>query len=394
MEAYRQHALAVAIQIERRSRDPTPPEDPAHTPTGTRSARCTDNGLRRMKMSDVVSAYILPGRVPDPRVGLAQAQAAEKIGLSGIFLSERWESKELGSVMGALTQATRTIKLVGGLTHFGTRHPLVQAGLASTMQLLSQGRYILGFGRAVPSQFRKFGIPVLNNAGMADYADILRKLWAGKTVTYKGPAGDYPQMQLGQPCMDPPPILLGALGPKTLKLAGAHFDGVVLHPFLTTSGIARSVKIVRNAAAAAGRDAASLRIYAVVVTAFDSLTQEQRAEMLEARAVSYFMHRAVAAPIVGMNAWSEEPVQKLIEADLAHLEYGGTDIAESRRRLAQAVEILPSEWLTAGAAVGSVSHCADRLRQYLDAGADEILLHGTTPDQQGPLLDELSHRRL
>lgn len=347
-----------------------------------------------MKMSDVVSAYILPGRVPDPRVGLAQAQVAEKIGLGGIFLSERWESKELGSVMGALTQATREIKLVAGLTHFGTRHPLVQAGLGSTMQMLSEGRYILGFGRSVPSQFRKFGIPVPGNVGMADYADILRKLWAGETVTYNGPAGDYPEMQLGQPCINPPPMLLGALGPKTLSLAGAHFDGVVLHPFLTISGIARSVKIVRQAAANAGRDPGSIKIYAVVVTAFDSLIPEQRAEMLEARAVSYFMHREVAMPIIAMNGWSEKPVQQLIEADLAHLEYGGTDIAESRRRLAQAVEILPSEWITTGAAVGSVSHCADRLRQYLDAGADEILLHGTTPDQQGPLLEELSNRRL
>lgn len=344
-------------------------------------------------MSDVVNAYILPGRVSDPRAGLDQAKVGEEIGLGGIFLSERWESKELGSVMGALTQATSRVKLVAGLTHFGTRHPLVQAGLGATMQMLSEGRYILGFGRAVPSQFRKLGIPVLNNAGMADYVGILRKLWAGETVTYNGPAGDYPELQLGQPCLNPPPVLLGAVGPKTLELAGTHFDGVVLHPFLTIEGVARSVRIVREAAVAAGRDPASIKVYAVVVTAFDTLTSEQRADMLEARAVSYFMHREVALPVITMNGWSEDPMKKLVEADLAHLEFGGT-VAESRRVLAQAVEMLPPDWLTAGAAVGSVHHCADRLRQYLDAGADEILLHGTTPDQQGPLLNELRNRPL
>ena len=80
-------------------------------------------------MTDAVFSYILPGKVRDARLGLDQAREAERLGLAGIFLSERWESKELGSVMGALSQATSRVTLVAGLTHFGTRHPLVQAGM-------------------------------------------------------------------------------------------------------------------------------------------------------------------------------------------------------------------------------------------------------------------------
>jgi alkanesulfonate monooxygenase SsuD/methylene tetrahydromethanopterin reductase-like flavin-dependent oxidoreductase (luciferase family) len=34
-----------------------------------------------------------------------------------------------------------------------------------------------------------------------------------------------------------------------------------------------------------------------------------------------------------------------------------------------------------GAAVGSVAHCAARLHEYRQAGADEILIHGTTPER-------------
>ena len=68
--------------------------------------------------TDVLNAYILPGRASDARVGLAQAQEGERIGLGGIFLSERWDTKELGSVMGALTQATDRVQLVAGITHF------------------------------------------------------------------------------------------------------------------------------------------------------------------------------------------------------------------------------------------------------------------------------------
>ncbi|WP_235537407.1 TIGR03857 family LLM class F420-dependent oxidoreductase [Sphingomonas sp. Root1294] len=345
-------------------------------------------------MADVLNSYILPGRIANPLEGLEQARLGEQLGLSGIVLSERWDSKELGSVMGALSQVTQRVRLIAGITHFGTRHPLVQAGMSATMQMLSGGRFVLGFGRSVPPLFQKLGIPVLNNAGMTDYIDILRKLWAGETVCYNGPAGDYPEMELAQPCANPPPIIIGAVGPKTLALAGAHFDGILLHPFLTVEGVARSVKIVRNAARAAGRDPMSTRIYAIVVAAPDTLTPAQRQNILEARAVSYFMHRQIGQPIVRMNEWDEAPMSRLIETGLSKFEFGQADVAESRRQLAAAVEYLPREWLESGAASGSISQCADRLAEYLEAGADEILLHGTTPEQQGELVAELRHRPL
>src|SRR5277367_5424869 len=147
-------------------------------------------------MADILNSYILPGRVSAPLLGIEQAKLAEQLGVGGVVLSERWESKELASVVGALTQVTSRVKLIAGLTHFGTRHPLVLAGMGATIQSLSKGRFVLGFGRGVPPAFRKLGIPVIQNDGMADYASILRRLWAGETISYRGPAGDYPDMQL------------------------------------------------------------------------------------------------------------------------------------------------------------------------------------------------------
>lgn len=68
---------------------------------------------------------------------------------------------------------------------------------------------------------------------------------------------------------------------------------------------------------------------------------------------------------------------------LSRLEFGRSDVAESRRLMAAAVSMLPSAWLSSGAVVGSIEQCMARLREYLDVGVDQILLHGTTPDQQG-----------
>jgi 5,10-methylenetetrahydromethanopterin reductase len=48
--------------------------------------------------------------------------------------------------------------------------------------------------------------------------------------------------------------------------------------------------------------------------------------------------------------------------------------------------MLPREWLPAAAAVGSVDQCAARILDYRLAGADEILIHGMTPERLEPIV--------
>jgi alkanesulfonate monooxygenase SsuD/methylene tetrahydromethanopterin reductase-like flavin-dependent oxidoreductase (luciferase family) len=45
-----------------------------------------------------LGAYLLPGRMDDPRPALEQARSAEEIGFRSVWLSERWASKEIGSL--------------------------------------------------------------------------------------------------------------------------------------------------------------------------------------------------------------------------------------------------------------------------------------------------------
>ena len=101
--------------------------------------------------------------------------------------------------------------------------------------------------------------PVFTNQGMADGVDILRKLWAGETVSYNGPAGDYPAMQLAHKCDNPPPLILGAVGPKTLALGGAHFDGYADHPRIRE-------RIANGPNAGNVSDAAAMAKFSVAVT--------------------------------------------------------------------------------------------------------------------------------
>src|ERR1700761_9651023 len=115
---------------------PPPPAAPAPT-TADRPVRAAALG-----------AYVLPGRVPDPRPAIAQARAAEELGLGTIWLSERWGTKDFAVLAGALSQVTTSAKIASGITHFGVRHPAVLGSMAMTMQGLTGGRVVRGVGRA------------------------------------------------------------------------------------------------------------------------------------------------------------------------------------------------------------------------------------------------------
>lgn len=332
-----------------------------------------------------LSVYVLPGRALDPRDAIGQARAAEGMGLGGIWASERWETKETGALCGALSQVTSRIGIAAAVTHFGTRHPIVLAGLGSTLQALSNGRFMLGFGRSSAALWPTLGVAPVTLASMADSASILRRLWRGEEVSYEGPAGRYPKLRMAQLPETPPPLMLAAIGPKTLALGGRHFDAIALHPFLTTDGVKRSCEIVWQAAEAAGRDPATVKVYAAVVVAPD-LSPEERADVVNARAASYFVNAEIGAALAKMNGWDPAPLQRILDEKLGLIELEQRSHGEIRNRLFLASKLLPVEWISQGAAVGSVSECAGRLREYRIAGADGLTLHGTTPERLAQLV--------
>jgi len=333
-----------------------------------------------------LGAYLLPGRVRDPRPAIAQARTAEDLGLGSVWISERWGTKDLGVLAGAVGQATERVRIAAGITQFLVRNPAVLASMAMTLQGLTGGRFVLGFGRSVPALYRALGLPPVTNQIMIDYAGMARRLFRGEKVSYDGPAGTFPALRMADlPDAPPPPMLLAAIGPKTLALAGAHFDGALLHPFLTPEAVGRAAALVRAGAEEAGRDPASVRVWATVVTA-SGLPPEEEAAVVGGRAVTYFQIPGFGEQLAEANGWDTALLAPLrAHPQLAGIK-GAADSVRTRDQLTEAATALPPEWLEAASAVGEPAYCADRLRAYRAAGADELLLHGSTPDQLGPVV--------
>jgi probable F420-dependent oxidoreductase len=315
------------------------------------------------------------------------------MGLGAVWIGERYDSKDLPTLASAIGQLTTRVRIGAAITHPFLRHPMVLASMGQTLQSLTGERFTLGFGRSADWRWNAYGVPSPTLRALGDTADILRRLWAGETVIYDGPLGSMPRLRLPQRLdVAPPPLLLAAVGPKTIALAGRYYDGVILHPFLTPDGVRRSAAILRDAAQAAGRGPAAVRCIATVVVAPGVDEQEERLAV-HARAAGYLSVTGLGDAIVRANGWDL--------ADLARYRgqplltgLGGlpADKHLTRQQLIDLCEGMPPSWLPSASATGDVASVAARLDEYVEAGADELILHGVVGDRLGPLADHLRTR--
>ena len=338
-----------------------------------------------------LACYGLAGHSASPADLIVEAARAEQLGLGAILLSERFALKDAGVMAGAAVASTSRIGIGTAATNHNTRHPLVTATMATTLHRMSGGRYAFGLGRGIPILFDIMGLPHVTSAQIEDAIGIYRTLWSGGSVVgHDGSAGSYPYLVQDSSFDENIPVLLVAMGDNSLRLAGRVADGVVLHTFMSDAAVERSVRLVRDAAEAAGRDPGEVRIWSVMATIEDSMDETARLRKLVGRLATYLT--GYGDVLVRLNGWDPAELERFRADDRLTAHSGALDATDDLDLLRHARDVLPDEWL-ATAAVGSAAHCADRIEGQLALGADSVVLHGATPDELAPVLDTWRTRR-
>ena len=331
---------------------------------------------------DELGIYLLGGRVKDPARAIDEARTAESLGLTSAWVAERFDMKELGVLSGAVAASTGTIKFGMGSIAAGTRTPAVTAAMAATFQQTFGDRLHLGLARGLWGINEKGGMGKPTMQGFEDYALILKALWAGETVNYDGPAGKYTGLRMPDPPSAPaPPIILSswAPGPKATDLSARVFDGVFIGCELTVEATRAICTRLREACERVGRDPASLWICNTMLCAPD-LSEQELLLRMNARIITHFSFPGIASLLVRENGWD----QSRMDAIMRTPELSGDVIADQAYTRDQLVELgkrIPQEWVETGCAVGTSEQVAVRLQEYLDAGLDHLVLHGSAPDQ-------------
>jgi probable F420-dependent oxidoreductase len=329
--------------------------------------------------------YGLAGHTDSPRDLLDEVARAEALGLGSVFLSERFNVKDAAVLSGAAGAASTRLGVATAATNHNTRHPLVTATFATTMHRLTGGRFALGLGRGFDFLFDVINVPRVTMAQVEDVVGIYRRLWRGERIFgHEGPAGSYPYLGQDPGFDEDIPILFCALGPRTLEWAGRIMDGVVLHTFFTDETVARSVTAVRRGAERAGRDPASVRVWAVLATVPDGLDEPTRLRRTVGRLATYL--QGYGDLLVRVNGWDPAVLEAFRRDELVAGFGDALDARATTEQLEHVATLLPDEWLAASA-TGSPERCARRVLDQFDAGADGVILHAATPDDLAPVLE-------
>jgi probable F420-dependent oxidoreductase len=161
------------------------------------------------------------------------------------------------TLLTAVAARTTKIKLGTGILVLPLRNPVMLAKQLSSMDLLSDGRLILGMASGwYKREFDAVGVPFEKRGKIMDEnLDILTRFWTedmvkGDFMYHKIPAG----VMYPKPAQKPrPPILIGGYVDRVLKRAALSGDGWLTY-FYTAESFAKSWAKVRDFAKEGGKD--------------------------------------------------------------------------------------------------------------------------------------------
>jgi probable F420-dependent oxidoreductase len=170
------------------------------------------------------------------------------------------------------------------------RSPMHLAYQAWDLQRLSGGRFALGLGTQVrPHIERRYSAtwtrPVERMRELVEAVRAVFRCWQdGERLDFRG---DHYQLTLMGPAFDPgplevgpPPIWLGALGPRMTRMVAGTADGLLLHPFSTEPFLHEHTRpLLAEGLTAAGRERGDLTVVCeAIVCAYRDEAEQAAAE--------------------------------------------------------------------------------------------------------------------
>lgn len=335
-----------------------------------------------------------------PLGGGATAQAianraveAEAAGFDSAWVIEDYYSWEAFGSLGYVAAVTERIDLGISVTTPYVRSAPLLASSAATVDQFSTGRLILGLGRSSGTMLGQIGIEDRKPfATMREYVESMRRLWQGGEVSYDGQVVRIDRIVPDVlPVNGTVPIVIGAIGPKMLELAGAIADGVVLTGFSPPAYVRWACEHVATGAERAGRDPAQIEIIVIVATRITDELQTATDELKPWLGLAYGMTGRGEMLLTGSGVDPEvlAPIRAALLIDEI-LGEGLEPYLHSYKRVSteSVGAMVPDELVRAASVIGSPDEARDQMQVFLDAGATHIIVDSPQPAET--LLNALS----
>lgn len=313
-----------------------------------------------------------------PRLGLAflgapsvpemvrLAQKAESAGFESVWIAETRITRDAVVPMVAIAGGTARIRVGSAIMNVFTRGPVVIAITFLGLEEVAPGRIVMGLGTGSPlilaPQGEAFGKPLTR---LREYCEVVRPLMRGEEVTYRGEtvrleAARVEDMLSQESIISQTtkiPLYLGVTGPRSLELAGAIADGVLLNVCLSTAYVERARSLIGQGAVAAGRRMEEIELGMMIVTSpdQDSRTGKDRARRFIAVYLSMFPN---IARETGLAAEQLEALRAAVRSD-------GVDAGAA---------LLDDAIVDTLTVAGTPDECRGRLDEYRRAGIELSVL--------------------
>lgn len=155
-----------------------------------------------------------------PALVTEMARRLDQGGADQIWLIEDCFYTAAVSLAGAALAVTERLQVGLGILPAVARNPAITAMEIATLCGLAPGRLLPGIGHGVQEWMGQMG--VLTRSPLTTLEEVVvavTRLLAGETVTVEGREVRLRDVTLQHPPVSPPPVLVGARGPKSLALA-------------------------------------------------------------------------------------------------------------------------------------------------------------------------------
>jgi F420-dependent oxidoreductase-like protein len=166
------------------------------------------------------------------------AREAERVGVDSVWVAEYW-AYDAFTPLAAIASVTERLRLATGIAQLGARTPAMLAMTAQGVQVLSDGRLILGIGASGPQVMEGWhGVPFDRPVQRTrETIEIVRMIAAGERLAYDGsvyqlplPGGQGRAIRSRAETSEIP-IYIASLGPANLRLTGELADGWIGNSF-------------------------------------------------------------------------------------------------------------------------------------------------------------------
>jgi 5,10-methylenetetrahydromethanopterin reductase len=290
-----------------------------------------------------------------------QAQAAERAGADGVWVSSHLFLRDPFTSAATVLSATTRVRVALMAVSPHVVHPVHLAMAAATLDELAPGRVVLCVGSGAPNDLADAGVvPRRPLATLRETVELVRLLLTGEPVTYKGEVFRVEGRRLA-PGGRPIPIVLAAARPRSLELAGALGDGVLLSNASSVEFVRWSLDHVANGAGGRPLRRAGLVYAAVADREADALGRFRRQLAITLRSPHHATNLALAG-----GALDQEAVRQAV----------------AREDWRAAETLVSDEVVRRHTASGTPAQVRARLAAYQAAGLDEIVLGGLyTPEE-------------